>query len=339
MEFKLLNVSGIHRGWLPEISTINTTITAGNASIYLALDFSLSMEGTRLATQRTAVAQFVRRLKGTLNSVRVVMFSNTLVGSIQSDDCRDSDYEAIAVFIETHGGVASGTDWGLAVASAASFFEQDQIRPRNVTPSELLIAQLSGVPPSGGSIKLEPRRKVVIFCTDGEPTGGSLATAVATLNGISGREVFVFNIDTAVTASSQEIDNTPLDGVPVIPSSDPGRLSVALAGSMTDWSDMNPAHIIRCLWTDPMRGGTASESEIGESFGTEASLFFNVVAKRYERGSMVLTSNLPFPQWASALADDATLTAALLDRLLHHAHIVQITGESYRLKEIGRAHV
>jgi hypothetical protein len=139
----------------------------------------------------------------------------------------------------------------------------------------LLIAQLSGVPPSGGSIKLEPRRKVVIFCTDGEPTGGSLATAVATLNGISGREVFVFNIDTAVTASSQEIDNTPLDGVPVIPSSDPGRLSVALAGSMTDWSDMNPAHIIRCLWTDPMRGGTASESEIGESFGTEASLFFN----------------------------------------------------------------
>ncbi|MCZ8167117.1 MAG: IS21-like element helper ATPase IstB [Lysobacteraceae bacterium] len=69
----------------------------------------------------------------------------------------------------------------------------------------------------------------------------------------------------------------------------------------------------------------------------EASLFFNVVAKRYERGSMVLTSNLPFPQWATALADDATLTAALLDRLLHHAHIVQITGESYRLKDKRRA--
>ncbi|MCD0277404.1 IS21-like element ISXci1 family helper ATPase IstB, partial [Xanthomonas melonis] len=52
----------------------------------------------------------------------------------------------------------------------------------------------------------------------------------------------------------------------------------------------------------------------------EANLFFDVVAKRYERGSMVLTSNLPFTQWHSAFADDQTLTAAMLDRLLHHAH-------------------
>lgn len=65
----------------------------------------------------------------------------------------------------------------------------------------------------------------------------------------------------------------------------------------------------------------------------EATLFFNLVAKRYERGSMVLTSNLPFTQWATAFADDQTLTAAMLDRLLHHAHIVQVTGESYRLKD------
>ncbi len=69
----------------------------------------------------------------------------------------------------------------------------------------------------------------------------------------------------------------------------------------------------------------------------EAALFFNVVAKRYERGSMILTSNLPVPHWAGALADDATLTAALLDRLLHHAHIVQVTGDSYRLKDKRKA--
>lgn len=69
----------------------------------------------------------------------------------------------------------------------------------------------------------------------------------------------------------------------------------------------------------------------------EANLFFNVVAKRYERASMILTSNLPFTQWATALADDQTLTAALLDRLLHHAHIVQISGESYRLKDKRKA--
>ncbi len=52
---------------------------------------------------------------------------------------------------------------------------------------------------------------------------------------------------------------------------------------------------------------------------------------------MVLTSNLPFTQWAGAFADDQTMTAAMLDRLLHHAHIVQITGESYRLQDKRKA--
>lgn len=69
----------------------------------------------------------------------------------------------------------------------------------------------------------------------------------------------------------------------------------------------------------------------------EANLFFNVVAKRYEQGSIVLTSNLPFTQWAETFAGDQTLTAAMLDRLLHHAHIVQITGDSYRLRDKMRA--
>lgn len=76
-------------------------------------------------------------------------------------------------------------------------------------------------------------------------------------------------------------------------------------------------------------------NEIGYlPFGREeADLFFNVIAKRYEYGSVIVTSNLPFSQWSTAFADDQTLTAALLDRLLHHAHIVQIAGNSYRLKE------
>ena len=69
----------------------------------------------------------------------------------------------------------------------------------------------------------------------------------------------------------------------------------------------------------------------------EANLFFHVIAKRYARSSTIVTRNLPFTQWATALADDATLTAALLDRLLHHVHIVQIDGESYRLKDRKKA--
>jgi hypothetical protein len=51
----------------------------------------------------------------------------------------------------------------------------------------------------------------------------------------------------------------------------------------------------------------------------------------------VLTNNRPFTQWAGAFADGQTLTAAMLDRLLHHAHIVQVSGESYRLRDKRKA--
>ncbi|WP_334469160.1 IS21-like element helper ATPase IstB [Arsenophonus sp. PmNCSU2021_1] len=69
----------------------------------------------------------------------------------------------------------------------------------------------------------------------------------------------------------------------------------------------------------------------------EATLFFNVIAKRYEHGSVILTSNLSFGQWPGTFADDATLTAAMLDRLLHHSHVLQLSGESYRLKDKRRS--
>lgn len=64
----------------------------------------------------------------------------------------------------------------------------------------------------------------------------------------------------------------------------------------------------------------------------QANLMFQVVSRRYERGAIVLTSNLTFGAWDQAFAGDAVLTAAMLDRLMHHATVVQITGESYRLK-------
>ena len=69
----------------------------------------------------------------------------------------------------------------------------------------------------------------------------------------------------------------------------------------------------------------------------QANLFFQVIAARYERGSLIVTSNLSFGQWDTTFAQDATLTAALLDRLLHHAHVVPIAGESYRLKHQRKA--
>lgn len=69
----------------------------------------------------------------------------------------------------------------------------------------------------------------------------------------------------------------------------------------------------------------------------EANHFFQVIAQRYERGSVIITSNLPFAQWDTAFAGDATMTAAMLDRLLHHAHVAMISGDSFRLRERRRA--
>lgn len=70
---------------------------------------------------------------------------------------------------------------------------------------------------------------------------------------------------------------------------------------------------------------------------TQASLFFQLIAKRYEHGSVILTSNLAFSSWDDVFAGDAALVAAMLDRLLHHSHVVAIQGESWRLKDKRRA--
>ena len=63
-----------------------------------------------------------------------------------------------------------------------------------------------------------------------------------------------------------------------------------------------------------------------------ANLFFQLIAKRYEKASTIFTSNRAFSQWNEVFAD-VTIASAILDRVLHHATVVNIKGESYRLKE------
>lgn len=68
----------------------------------------------------------------------------------------------------------------------------------------------------------------------------------------------------------------------------------------------------------------------------EASLFFRLIVRRYERASMIITSNKSFLDWDEVF-NDHVLATAILDRLLHHATTLNIKGESYRLKEKRRA--
>lgn len=63
----------------------------------------------------------------------------------------------------------------------------------------------------------------------------------------------------------------------------------------------------------------------------EANLVFQVISKRYERGSIILTSNKTFSEWGQVFGDEV-LATAILDRLLHHCDVISINGPSYRLK-------
>ena len=66
---------------------------------------------------------------------------------------------------------------------------------------------------------------------------------------------------------------------------------------------------------------------------TGADLLFQIISQRYERGSIIVTSNRVFKKWPEIFNNDSILTSALLDRLLHHAETVLIEGKSYRMKD------
>ena len=63
----------------------------------------------------------------------------------------------------------------------------------------------------------------------------------------------------------------------------------------------------------------------------EANLFFQLIAKRYEKRSTIITTNMTFNKWEEVFSD-TTLANAILDRLLHHSTVINIIGNSYRIK-------
>jgi len=69
----------------------------------------------------------------------------------------------------------------------------------------------------------------------------------------------------------------------------------------------------------------------------EASLFFRLVTYRYGRGSILITSNKGIRDWPEILAGDEVLATAILDRLLHHSHVIDVKGRSYRLRDLEHA--
>ncbi|MNC89904.1 transposase/IS protein [compost metagenome] len=69
----------------------------------------------------------------------------------------------------------------------------------------------------------------------------------------------------------------------------------------------------------------------------DASLFFRLVSHRYEKGAILITTNKGIEAWPEVLAGDEVMATAILDRLLHHSHVLNIKGRSYRLRELETA--
>ena len=108
-------------------------------------------------------------------------------------------------------------------------------------------------------------------------------------------------------------------------------------------SDLKRAQLQGCLerrWKVYLRPALLVIDEVGyvQLDRQETELLFRLVSERYEHGSIILTSNKYFSDWGELLSDDI-LATALLDRLLHHAHVVNIRGQTYRLRDRLKAGV
>ena len=115
-------------------------------------------------------------------------------------------------------------------------------------------------------------------------------------------------------------------------------MSVLFANAIDVINTLNAAHIKGTLKAE-LRKYTAPSLLVLDEIGylpidqRGADLLFQVISARYERGSIVLTTNKAFKQWPSIFNGDSTITSAVLDRLLHHGETVVLEGSSFRMKD------
>jgi hypothetical protein len=238
--------------WYPEKAAIVPEANISDAAIYIALDVSGSMSGTRMAAQKAGVAALIREIAASVdpdrpNDIRIVLWNAGVAGSIERRNMGPDDYAALEAWMLALSNSTSGeTNFNAAFAEASAFFAG------------------SGT-----------RRRIVIFVTDGEPFPiSSVAQAQATLLTLPPVDIFGFNIALAETGFTALIDNTPVDGVPVIPSGNSAALVASLRGAFGRGPDMNPAHIIRECLTNRDWGLGYSALEIGGSFTAAADTLY-----------------------------------------------------------------
>jgi len=237
--------------WYPETAPIVPEASISDAAIYVALDASGSMTSTRRAAQVAGVTALLREISTNVdpdrpNDIRIVLWNTAVLDAIERRDMGLEDYSALSTWLMQPRGGSGGTSFDAAFVGAGAFFD------------------------GAGS-----KRRIVIFVTDGLPApASSVDDALAIIRTLPPVDIFGFNIALADTSSTERIDNTPFDGVPVIPPGNPEALVASLRGAFGNGPDMNPAHIIRECLTNRDWGLGYSAVEIGASFTQAADTLY-----------------------------------------------------------------
>jgi hypothetical protein len=238
--------------WYPEKAAIVPEANISDAAIYIALDVSGSMSGTRMSAQKAGVAALIREIGTSVdpdrpNDIRIVLWNVAVAGSIERRAMSAEDYATLETWMLSLSNTTSGgTSFDAAFTDASAFFAGD------------------------GS-----KRRIVIFVTDGEPSPtSSVDAALAIIRTLPPADIFGFNIALTNTAYTARIDNTPVDGVPVIPPGNTQALVASLRGAFGNGPDMNPAHIIRECLTNRDWGLGYGSVEIGVSFTAAADALY-----------------------------------------------------------------
>ena len=110
---------------------------------------------------------------------------------------------------------------------------------------------------------------------------------------------------------------------------------VTVAGLVTELAEAQAEHRLSRLEASLDRLDLLICDELGfvRLDPDQAQLLFTLLAHRYTRGALIVTSNLEFADWTSVFAGDERLTAALLDRLTHRCHLLEFRGSSYRFRQ------
>src|SRR6056297_2755649 len=236
--------------WYPEKAQIVPEVRIGDAAIYIAMDTSGSMSGSRMVAQQEAVSRLIAEIGANAlepNDIQIVTWNSTISDTILRRDADATAYSELEDWVDAlPTTVSGGTDFGAALSQAGAFFNG-----------------------------ADDKRRILSFVTDGEPSpASSLESAKATLAGLSEVDVFAFNIALSDTSATSQIDNTPVDGVPVVPAGDPDVLVASLRAAFGEGPDMNPAHIIRECLTNRDWGLGHGFTDIGPSFAVAADALF-----------------------------------------------------------------